>query len=589
MKPQVTILSLLLLIFWLQLSAQKVDLTLKFNSQIAEYEVYAKPDFTKGEFLIGSGSQITVLIPDDFVDNRLITKSVSGGNWVDQTPIYAPESFPSRDFHTFVSNGGTIQFENDQAQRLFSFSLPIGYDSKEIRLFAKGFDPLPSSKGMQGRNLANYLPNDISLTDFYGNIYAIPKDIKGGVKDWRGYPIEGVEVTVGNQKMTAPFNGLFEFANVPVSNDVYFHFNKKIDPIVGISIADVIALQKHLSGEQKFTQTYQWIAADVDQSGKVTKEDLFLLQKIIAQPSSAFTRKIGWTYIPSDWLKTGVLYEAAYGQKVKLSYAERVFAVDFTAIKMGDIDGSYTQKENIPTNIQPSAKALTINLLNIKMQQGQAYKIPFSTAEIQETVAYQLAIKTENAQLGEVLPKTSTPNEAKLIQNSSEMATANWMKDINSKAVAKPVVLNNNLNAHQSDDALFSLTVIPNRNGYLSDFISITDGQTPTEAFDENGKVMKIQLLFQQAPEEEGEFEMYQNRPNPFREYTTIGYYLPNDSSVTLTLTNEAGATLKVVREEGKAGFNSFTLEGEDIEKGLIYFKIETEHGIQTKQMLHLN
>lgn len=589
MKPQVTILSLLLLIFWLQLSAQKVDLTLKFNPQIAEYEVYAKPDFTKGEFLIGSGSQITVLIPDDFVDNRLIAKSVSGGNWVDQNPIYAPASFPSRDFHTFVSNGGTIQFKNGQSQRLFSFYLPIGYDSKEIRLFAKGFDPLPSSKGMQGRNLANYLPNDISLTDFYGSIYDIPKDIKGLIKDWRGYPMEGVEVTVGKQKMTAPFDGRFEFNNVSISNDVYFHFNKNIDPIAGISTADIIALQKHLSGEQKFTQTYQWIAADVDQSGKVTQEDLYLLQTIIAQPNSATTKNIGWTYIPTDWLKTGILYKEAYGQKVKLSYAERVFGVDFTAIKMGDIDGSYTLKENIPTNIQPSAKSLTINLLNVKMQQGQAYEIPFSTAELKETIAYQLAIKTENAQLGEPSDTPSKLNGAKLTQNSAELATANWLKETNSKAVAKSVVVNQAINAHRSDDALFSLTVIPNKNGYLSDFISITDGPTPTEAYDKNGRVMKIQLLFQQAPEEKGKFEMYQNKPNPFKEYTTIGYYLPNNSSVTLTLTNEAGTILKVVKEEGKEGFNSFTLEGKDVEKGLIYFKIETDYGTQTKQMLHLN
>lgn len=591
MKPQVSILSLLLLIFWLQLSAQKVDLTLKFNPSNAEYEVYAKPDFTKGEFLIAPSSQVTILIPEEFLDKPLMTSSIAGGQWNDQSPIYAPECFPTRDFHTFVSTGGSIDFRSGEPQRLFSFPLPINYDSKAIRLYAKGFDPLPSSKGMQGRNLANYIANDISLTDFYRDNYGIAKTLRGHVKDWRGFPLEAVAIKVGNQSKTSLYDGRFEFEKVSIGNDVYFYFDKKIDPLAGISTADVIALQQHLSGEHKFDQTYQWIAADVNQSGTVTQEDLSFLQKIIAQPTSPLAKTIGWTYIPADWLRTGVLYPEAYGQKVKVSYAERDFAVDFAAIKIGDINGSYTVKPYIPTNIQPSAKSLTMNLLNIKMQQGESYTIPFSAAELKEVTGYQLTLKTKDAQIDEIALGVEDKSNPILKQINPQTARVNWLRMDNSATMAKLISLKdkNSSASHQSDIPLFYLTMTPNKDGLLSDFLSMIDDTTPTEAYDENGQVMKIQLLFQLAPEEEEAFALYQNRPNPFREYTNIGYYLPDNSLVTLTLTDEEGTVLKTLKEDGKKGFNTFSLEGKEIEKGLIYFKIESSFGSETKKMLHLN
>jgi len=50
-----------------------------------------------------------------------------------------------------------------------------------------------------------------------------------------------------------------------------------------------------------------------------------------------------------------------------------------------------------------------------------------------------------------------------------------------------------------------------------------------------------------------------------------------------------AGQVLKVLKETAKKGFNVFTIAGRELPKGLIYYKLETELGTETKKMLHLN
>jgi len=123
----------------------------------------------------------------------------------------------------------------------------------------------------------------------------------------------------------------------------------------------------------------------------------------------------------------------------------------------------------------------------------------------------------------------------------------------------------------------------------LSDFITILDKPIHTEGYDKVGNVMPLQLLFRKAPEEAGTLELYQNRPNPFLETTDISYFLPKAGPVTLTLTDEAGKILKVLKNNGEKGFNAFTISGNEVTKGLIYYKLETDFGVQTKKMLHLN
>ncbi|MEM1121532.1 MAG: hypothetical protein AAGJ18_13870, partial [Bacteroidota bacterium] len=348
--------ALLFLFFGTSIFAQKVDLSLRFNTQTATYEVFAKPDFTKSEFLIGAGSQVTVVIPADFQDQPLAVQSFTDGKWIDQSPIYAPKELENRDLHTFISEGGVLNFAAGEELKLFSFALPLSYDHKKVRLFINKKDPTKTG----AKNLGHFIANDLSLTDFYRQNYNIVKDIKGYIKDWRGYPIEGVNIKVGTQSTVSLYDGRFAYENVLVEDEIDFAFEKNIAAKAGISTADLIRLQQHLSGEKLFDQPYQWIAADMNHSGTITYDDLALLKQVLNGENSL----AGWQFMIADDYAKAAKDLQPFNEIVSTFQAERIFAVDFIGVKMGDVDGSYTIDPQTPNDILPSPKTLTINLLN---------------------------------------------------------------------------------------------------------------------------------------------------------------------------------------------------------------------------------
>jgi len=582
MKNLKTLLFFLLLLLGLNINAQKVDLSLRFNAKTTSYEVYARPDFTKGEFLIGASSQVTVLIPADVDDNSLEVSDLSTGNWIDQQPVLQPKEFPERDLHTFISQGGTINFEAGVSVLLFSFQLPFEFDHKSVRLFVNKKDPA-LARYSQGKNLGNFIANDISLTDFYQKNYEVAKDITGTIKDWRGYPIEGVHLTVGNQTFQSLYDGRFEFYNTLVADATSFNFQKAISSQAGISIADVIRLQQHLSGEAPFDQPYQWIAADLDNSGTITYQDVTLLKQLI----NGDFEDAGWRIVPLSYFNRLPKYQVPLPPITKVIKIERVVTVDFVGVKLGDVNGSYTVKENIANNILPSAKSLTINLLNAELKAGENYIIPFSTNGFLELTAYQLTLKIEDAAITQLENTFKKQPGLSLKQLPEDLIIANWLND----KLGKGITVSNkeSTESHQSETSILELEIIPKKDGLLSDFITLMDMPVKTEAYDKSGKMMPLQLLFRTAPAEEGVLEVYQNQPNPFREFTNINYFLPKTGATKLTLTDESGQIIKVFNGNGQKGFNSFTIQGNEMPKGLIYYKLETDFGEVTKKMLHLN
>ncbi|GEM_PF-3374436 len=582
MKSLSNLLFFGLLLLGFTSNAQNVDLSLRFNVNSASYEIYAKPDFTKSEFLMGAGSQVTVILPADFQDQPLITTSSLEHKWIDQSPIYAPSEQPKSDFHTFVLQGGTFNFRANEETQLFNFALPLNYDHKEVRLFVNEVDQ-NIRNGNGTKKLGNYIANDVSLTDFYRSNYAINKDIKGYIKDWRGYPMEGVVITVGNKSVEALYDGRFEFMDILVAEKTIYDLQKTIDAKAGISTADLIRLQQHLAGEKLFDQAYQWVAADLDNSGRVTYADLAILKQVI----NGEIQEAGWRFLPTDWLKSPTDYQKRLPTSITKLIAERVYSLDFTGIKMGDIDGSYTLDPQTPTNIFPSAKALTINLLNEELKAGENYIIPFSTNDFSNLSAYQLTLEIEHASITQLENTFKKLPGLSLKQLPKGLIVANWLND----KINKGVLVKNRAieSGHLVETAILELEIIPQKDGLLSDFITLLDKPVRTEAYDTEGKVMPLQLLFRSPPKEEGKLELYQNRPNPFLEITEISYFLPKSGPVTLTLTSEAGQVLKVLKSNGQKGFNAFSIAGEEVGKGLIYYKLETEFGTETKKMLHLN
>ena len=102
----------------------------------------------------------------------------------------------------------------------------------------------------------------------------------------------------------------------------------------------------------------------------------------------------------------------------------------------------------------------------------------------------------------------------------------------------------------------------------------------------EIGKVMVTKEKLQTAADA-ASLEVYQNRPNPFVEETTIPFRLPESGQVTLRVFDAAGRQLLMRSSVFDAGNQEWTISGADLPgTGLYFYRLETSAGAVTRKMI---
>lgn len=82
------------------------------------------------------------------------------------------------------------------------------------------------------------------------------------------------------------------------------------------------------------------------------------------------------------------------------------------------------------------------------------------------------------------------------------------------------------------------------------------------------------------------------NYPNPFKQTTTISYYLPKDCDVLLTVYNTIGQEIRtLVRERQGYGTQQITWDGcndtgEDLSSGIYVYRLQVDDKVQTRRMM---
>lgn len=142
-----------------------LELTLKYNSESEKYEVYAKPNFTKRNFLLGP-SQITLVLPVAAKDEKLRVFTSDGGTWEDNTYVFSPKAKPDADFHAMSTLGAKTDLIDGNESLLFYFSLPYEINPLEVKLFENHKDPNSSAAGMKGGDFSNSI-NDEKANEVY--------------------------------------------------------------------------------------------------------------------------------------------------------------------------------------------------------------------------------------------------------------------------------------------------------------------------------------------------------------------------------------------------------------------------------------
>ena len=372
------------------------------------------------------------------------------------------------------------------------------------------------------------------------------------------------QVQIGNFAQT-DLDGQY---TIPPGGTIIIAPYKNINIANGVTTFDAVLLTKHVLGTQPLGSPYKIIAADVNKSNSVTTFDAVEMRKIILGIySDAIPNNTSWRFIPAGFVFPNPAnpFASAFPESVTINtYPPPPGSLDFVGLKVGDLNNSVD-----PANFSPEVEdrnftgTLPFLLRDVWVKKGERITIPFCLPPI-AVHGYQFALNCDRkkATFLDVLPGFAGIENFAFKQMEENLLKTSW----HSGTPFTP----------KEDEPAFTLVLEARTDGFLSDWLRIEPAALASEAYDAKLGLLQPEIIFMQ----ENTFRLLDIRPNPFRANTSIGFYMPEAGTATLTVFNATGSM--VTKQSGffEKGIQVMEISGGALPEGRLYFfRIQTEFG----------
>lgn len=375
-----------------------------------------------------------------------------------------------------------------------------------------------------------------------------------GMTDDNGqYIIEGLEKSTGYK--VAPFHDK--------------------DHKKGVSTLDLVLIQKHLLGRAKLNSPYKMIAADANKSNSITAVDLLEIRKLILGIQDRFTSNTSWRFVDRAYQFPNSYnpFDQPFAESVWVdSVTLGIDTINFVGVKIGDVNGSYFQSLQQDPVIKTRSAGVILIEERASVNDKSAMR-EFFIADHQESInGLQTSIYVgglTDEQLKSVTSDILTPDQ--------------WYYDINTGElrISWSVADAENLSGQ---------LLIGFEAGEVSEQATLENGSIRAEAYnaDEDEVALfgiKLQTI-QLSGVVPAEYHLFQNRPNPFADGTTITFIIPQDEKVRLAVFDVSGKLVYEHAAEFKAGKHDIQIKGSDLSQaGLYYYTLYTTNATFTRKM----
>ncbi|MEM9990780.1 MAG: hypothetical protein AAF738_03395, partial [Bacteroidota bacterium] len=145
------------------------------------------------------------------------------------------------------------------------------------------------------------------------------------------------------QTTQTDFDGTYSFENVESNTTYQLALNREDMVLNGVSVFDMVVIQRHILNTVPLTSPYKLIAADVNGSNSVTVSDLVAIRRVLLNIETTFPIDKSWRFLPADFQfsdpanpwSTPLPDEVAIDIEV-MGLTQR----NFIAIKLGDLNGN---------------------------------------------------------------------------------------------------------------------------------------------------------------------------------------------------------------------------------------------------------
>ncbi len=346
--------------------------------------------------------------------------------------------------------------------------------------------------------------------------------------------------------------GEYAFANTPFYADYQVSGEKNDDYLNGVSTLDLIMIQRHIIGIEALDSPYKMIAADVNNDNSISAVDLIELRKLILGIYDELPENGSWKFVNADnTLDVNDPFSYSETRAIE-DLASDMMAEDFIGVKIGDVNESVVANARTQsTEVSNKASVVKMSYEDKQVEEGDIVEINLSTDRA-DVYGYQFTLNTAGMELVDV--QGLDADHVAVFEN---MLT----------------VSHNSLTAIDQNDVV-TLVMRAKTDASVSELMTIGSELTRAEAYvGEDLEVVSIDL---RDSREDAVFALYQNEPNPFADYTLIGFELPQAGQATITMYDVTGKVLNVIQGQYERGYNSVKVTKEDIGvSGMLIYQLE--------------
>ncbi|MCB0549934.1 MAG: HYR domain-containing protein, partial [Phaeodactylibacter sp.] len=398
--------------------------------------------------------------------------------------------------------------------------------------------------------------------------------------------VEDVEVSLSGQDndvMMTGADGWFGFSPVLEGYDYTITPMRDGDYLNGVSTFDLVLMSKHILGVQPLDSPYKMIAADVNNSKSITTLDLIQLRKLILSIDTEFSNNTSWRFVEKAYVFPNPanpwLEEFPEAISINNLPAGGLTGQDFVAVKVGDVTMDAVTNSLIGVQGRSIAGTFTLEAEDIALKAGNEYTVTFTAAGLADVAGYQGTLAFDNGilELIDIIPGIARKENFGTRFVNEGLITTSWNQAANAE--------------YRTPNAeMFSLVFRALTDAQLSNLLGISSEVTKAEAYGHDGRYMDVMIGFKDGPgiarASADKFELYQNQPNPFRDETVIGFYLPEAAEVTLTVSELTGKVVKLIRINGVKGYNSLILRRDGLPAGVLNYSVRTDKHTATQKMI---
>ncbi len=363
--------------------------------------------------------------------------------------------------------------------------------------------------------------------------------------------------------------GKYAFLPLLLHQVSYFKVSKIDEASLGITTQDIIKIQKHILGQKFIDSPYEILAADVNRSNSITARDISEIRKLILGISEEYTSNRVWMFVPGSQNFPNALTPWNFKESILASEVNgQLSELNFVGIKLGDVDHS----AKLSLSGQISGRSLfTKNLIAEKIP-GTS-KIVISADEDLNLDGLQLSFDLDETQ--ELIVYSEKLNirpehfkQHQTAHNSSNLRIS-WAANQTMK-ISKGEVL----------------FYVEGTTANIGEHMELSSQTIDNEIYLEGDEVASVALSIKGSIPNASMFELAQNIPNPFTDFTTIEIQSQMSFTGILSIVDATGKEVLRRNVSISKGRNMIELNRSDLPvDGIYLYKLEGPTAVRVKKM----